>query len=87
MSSTDDRHGDEQTDTRLAAEYANNHPPKVEHLPDGRVRLTADPSLRVGCPTGCGWEGSLAAFHNHRGRCAVRAVLPNHPKPDTTEEK
>ena len=26
MSSTDDRHGDEQTDTRLAAEYAKNHP-------------------------------------------------------------
>ena len=32
MSSTDDRHGDEQTDTRLAAEYTKNHP---KPQPDG----------------------------------------------------
>lgn len=30
MSSTDDRHGDEQTENALAAAWTKNHPPKPE---------------------------------------------------------
>lgn len=45
MSSTDDRHGDEQTDARLAAEYAKNHPrDEAEEVPDLMAALMASVS-------------------------------------------